>query len=65
VKTLKAEVGDLVYLFDARKYLVGLKSYQTVYSEPHDEDGIVYLRKLHIGKGLFVEGKILEAEKEV
>ena len=62
---MAAETGDLVYISDARKWLGGLKSCHTVYGEPHDEDGIVYIRKLHIGKGLFVEGKILEAEKEM
>ncbi|MHB8906120.1 MAG: sodium:solute symporter family protein [Melioribacteraceae bacterium] len=62
---MAAETGDLVYISDARKWLGGLKSCHTVYGEPHNEDGIVYIRKLHIGKGLFVEGKILEAEKEM
>ncbi len=60
-----AEVGDLVYLSDARKYLGGLKSIHSVYGEPHNEDGIVYIRKRHLERGLFVDGRILVAEKEM
>ena len=62
---MSAEPGDLVYITDARKWLGGLKSCHTVFGKPHDEDGIVYLRKLHLEKGLFVEGRLLEAEKEM
>lgn len=62
---MEAEPGDLVYITDTRKWLGGLKSCHTVYGEPHDEDGIVYIRKLHMEKGLFVEGRHLEAEKEM
>lgn len=62
---MAAETGDLVYISDARKWLGGLKSCHTVYGEPHNETGIVYIRKMHLNKGLFVEGKILEAEKEM
>lgn len=62
---MAAEVGDLVYITDSRKILGGLKSCHTVYGEPHDEDGVVYIRDLHVEKGLFVEGKTLEAEKEM
>jgi len=62
---MEAEVGDLVYISDRRKYLGGLKSCHTVYGEPHSENGIVFIRNLHIEKGLFVKGRILEAEKEM
>lgn len=62
---MAAEVGDLVYITDKRKYLGGLKSCHTVYGEPHKENGIVYIRKQHIEKGLFVKDRILEAEKEM
>lgn len=62
---MAAEPGDLVYLSDARKYLGGLKSVHTVYGKPHNEDGIVYIRKRHLESGLFVEGKLLTAEKEM
>ncbi len=62
---MAAEPGDLVYITDTRKWLGGLKSCHSVYGEPHNEDGVVYLTNLHIGKGLFVKGKVLEAEKEM
>ncbi len=62
---MAAEPGDLVYLSDARKYLGGLKSVHSVYGEPHDEDGVVYIRKRHFEHGLFIEGKLLVAEKEM
>ncbi|MFZ6034127.1 MULTISPECIES: sodium:solute symporter family protein [Melioribacter] len=62
---MEAHPGDLVYLCDARKYLGGLKSVHTVYGEPHNEDGIVYIRKRHLESGLFIEGRILYGEKEM
>jgi len=65
MKLMAAEVGDLVYISDARKYLGGLKSVHTVYGEPHDEDGIVYISSEHLEQGQFVKGKLLIAEKEM
>jgi len=65
MEKMKANVGDLVYLCDARKILGGLKSVHTVYGEPHDEDGVVLLNNEHILNGVFIEGKILTAEKEM
>lgn len=62
---MQAEEGDLVYISDTRKWLGGLKSLHSTFGKPHDEQGVVYLRKIHMGKGLFVEGKPLEAEKEM
>jgi solute:Na+ symporter, SSS family len=62
---MAAEPGDLVYISDTRKWLGGLKSCHTVYGQPHDEDGIVYITNIHMGKGLFIAGKQLEAEKEM
>ncbi len=62
---MAAEVGDLVYLSDSRKYLGGLKSIHSSYGEPHNEDGIVYINEEHRLTGLFVEGKVLTAEKEM
>ncbi|MFZ5946625.1 MAG: sodium:solute symporter family protein [Stygiobacter sp.] len=62
---MAAEPGDLVYISDTRKWLGGLKSCHSVYGKPHDEDGVVYIRNLHLEKGLFVPGTILEAEKEM
>lgn len=65
MKRMSAYTGDLVYLSDSRKYLGGLKSIHSVYGEPHNEDGIVYMTKEHIAQGQFVAGKLLTAEKEM
>jgi SSS family solute:Na+ symporter len=62
---MAAEVGDLVYVTDARKIFGGLKSCHSTYGEPHDEDGIVYITQEHLDQGQFVKGKILTAEKEM
>ncbi len=63
--TMAADVGDLVYLTDHRKWLGGLKSVHSRIGEPHNEEGIVYINKEQLQHALFVEGKILEAEKEM
>jgi len=65
IKKMSAEVGDLVYISDTRKWMGGLKSCHSVIGEPHEEEGIVYMRKKHITNGLFVKFKPLEAEKEM
>ncbi|MDP6877192.1 MAG: sodium:solute symporter family protein [Candidatus Marinimicrobia bacterium] len=62
---LGAEVGDLVYLSDKRKWLGGLKSIHSRFGKSHNEDGIVYLNKDQIENGLFDKDKILIAEKEM
>ena len=62
---MKANVGDLIYLSDKRKWLGGLKSIHSVFGEPHDEDGQIYLTSDQIRQGLFVEGKVLVGEKEM
>ena len=62
---MAAEVGDLVYLSDKRKWLGGLKSIHSEYGEPHDDDGVVYINRDHQDHGLFEEGKPLIAEKEM
>ena len=62
---MKANVGDLVYLSDARKWLGGLKSIHSAYGEPHNEDGIVYVTEEHLKEGQFVKDKLLLAEKEM
>ena len=62
---MAAEVGDLVYLSDKRKWLGGLKSIHSEYGEPHDEEGVVYINRDHLEHGLFDEGKSLIAEKEM
>ncbi len=62
---MKANPGDLVYLTDARKWFGGLKSIHSVFGEPHNENGIVYVIKDHIEQGQFVKDKVLIAEKEM
>ncbi len=65
MKRMKANVGDFIYLCDARKYLGGLKSTHCVYGEPHNEDGTVYITNETLLNGVYEEGKILTAEKEM
>ena len=65
MKKMAAEVGDFVYISDKRKWLGGLKSIHSVYGEPHTEDGVVYLSNEDLLNGVFEEGKVLEAEKEM
>jgi SSS family solute:Na+ symporter len=62
---MKANIGDLIYISDARKWLGGLKSIHSVLGEPHNQDGIVYVKEEHVNQGQFVSGKLLEAEKEM
>jgi len=63
--TLEAQPGDLVYLCDRRGWLGGLKSIHSVFGEPHDEEGMVYLTRYQIESGLFSEGRKLVAVKEM
>lgn len=65
MKKMEAEVGDLVYVCDKRKYLGGLKSFHSKIGEPHNETGIVYICQEHKLSAQFQEGKILTAEKEM
>ena len=65
METMGADVGDLVYLADERKWLGGLKSVHSVYGEPHKEDGVVYITQFHVERGLFDEKRKLIAEKEL
>ncbi|MCF8306370.1 MAG: sodium:solute symporter family protein [Ignavibacteriales bacterium] len=65
MEDMAAEVGDLVYISDARKYLGGLKSVHSVYGESHGEKGIVYITEDHLASGLFNKNRILVAEKEM
>ncbi len=65
MELMQAEVGDLVYISDARAYLGGLKSIHSVYGEPHDEDGVVYINNEHRLNGQFVKFRSLTAEKEM
>jgi SSS family solute:Na+ symporter len=65
MELMKANIGDLVYLSDARKYLGGLKSIHSVYGEPHNENGIVYFGNEALLNGVFEKDRILIAEKEM
>ena len=64
MERMKAEVGDLVYLCDSRKWLGGLKSIHSVYGEPHDADGIVMINNDQQKSGLFDKGRKLTGEKK-
>jgi SSS family solute:Na+ symporter len=65
MQRMKANVGDLVYLCDARKIFGGLKSVHTVFGEPHEEDGVVYISNEDLLNAQFVKGKPITAEKEM
>jgi hypothetical protein len=65
MKLMAADVGDMVYLCDARKYLGGLKSVHTRVGEPHEDKGLVFISKEHKLSALFQEDKMLYAEKEM
>jgi len=65
MEKMKAKMGDLVYLSDKRKWFGGLKSIHSVFGEPHEECGLVYLTADQLRQGLFVEGKFLIVEKEM
>ena len=65
MEKMKAQPGDLVYISDKRKWLGGLKSIHSVYGEPHNEDGVVYISEEDLKNGVFIEGIQLEAEKEM
>ena len=62
---MKAEVGDLVYLCDNRKWLGGLKSIHSVYGKPHDTDGVVMITNNQQQSGLFDQNQKLFGEKEM
>jgi len=62
---MKAEVGDLVYLCDNRKWLGGLKSIHSVYGNPHDTDGVVIITNEQQQSGLFDKDRKLFGEKEM
>ena len=62
---MSADVGDLAYLSDERKWLGGLKSFHSVFGEPHTEDGKVYISKSHAESGMLDDNYKLRAEKEL
>ncbi|MDC0480490.1 sodium:solute symporter family protein, partial [Candidatus Marinimicrobia bacterium] len=63
--SMAADVGDMVYLADERKWLGGLKSIHSFYGEPHTDDGIVYLTQSQVESGLFGKKYKIIAEKEL
>lgn len=65
MEEMAAEVGDLVYISDKRFWLGGLKSVHTVYGEPHEEDGVVYMTRDLVEAGMFVDDLPVRAEKEM
>ena len=65
MEIMAAEVGDLVYLSDERKWLGGLKSFHSVYGEPHNEDGKVYIGQGHADSGKLDQNYKLLGEKEL
>lgn len=65
MKKMSANPGDLVYLCDPRWWLGGLKSIHSKFGEPHNENGVVYINQEQLLTGIFLEGKILTAEKEM
>ena len=65
MKKMKANPGDLVFIEDSRWWLGGLKSVHSIYGNPHNEDGLVYINNNHLNHAQFVEGLKLKAEKEM
>lgn len=65
MEEMSANPGDLVYVADKRRWLGGLKSVHSVYAEPHDEEGVVYMTPDLVSSGMFDEGRPLRAEKEM
>ena len=65
MEVMAADVGDLVYLADERKWLGGLKSIHSIYGDPHTEDGMVYITQAHVEMGMFDPERKLCAEKEL
>ena len=65
MEIMGAKKGDLVYICDKRKWLGGLKSVHSVYGEPHDIDGLVYITNTHLESARFQNNLKLIAEKEL
>ena len=65
MEVMAADVGDLVYLADERKWLGGLKSIHSGYGDSHMEDGTVYITQAHVEMGMFDPERKLRAEKEL
>ena len=65
MKRMEAEIGDLAYVCDKRKYLGGLKSVHSRFGEPHDEQGLVLISEEHRLSAWFQENKPVTVEKEL
>ncbi len=65
MEAMNANLGDLVYLSDRRRWLGGLKSIHAIFGPPHDEPGIVYINQAQVEGGIFSKGRLLVAEKEM
>ena len=65
MEVMSADVGDMVYLSDERKWLGGLKSFHSVFGEPHNEDGKVYITQNHVDSAMLDNKNKLRAEKEL
>ncbi|MDP6169474.1 MAG: sodium:solute symporter family protein [Candidatus Marinimicrobia bacterium] len=65
MEIMSADVGDMAYLTDERKWLGGLKSFHSFFGEPHTEDGKVYITKSHMESGMLDQNHKLRTEKEL
>lgn len=64
LNTLKAKIGDLVYLEDGRKWLGGLRSVHTKITNVHsDDDRHIYVNPSLVAEGELVEGRMHRVEK--
>lgn len=63
MEKLKARVGDLLYVADARRWLGGLRSVHAKAGEPHFEDpNTIFMSKDIIDEGELIEGRKHRAE---
>ena len=61
---MSADVGDLVYLSDKRKWLGGLRSAHAYFDSAHNSGETVLLAQDVYDNGHFLPGKLLVVEKE-
>ncbi len=60
---LAAEVGDLVYVADGRRWLGGIRSLHVKVTETHSDEGLIYLSKNLIDEGSLLAGRTHRVEK--
>lgn len=64
LEKLKARIGDIIYLEDARKWLGGLRSVHAKISDVHsDDDPNIYVNHALIEEGELVAGRMHRMEK--